>query len=330
MSDKKSQHYVPQLCLRKFSSDSSKVINLYNLDSKRFIRNAKIKNQACKDYFYGKNIAVENALACFENGVSVIFNNILREQKLPLRKSKEYMMLLFFILIQHNRTKFAHDDIMNVHDKMIAILGTEFENSSTLSEDTWIYEKMSIVVKCIPYLTDLKMKLIVNKTNNAFIYSDNPIVLYNQFLESKGCSEIGYNSIGIEILFPLSPIVYLILYDSQIYHMGQSQSDVIEIFNDDDIYNLNQLQILSANANIYFSKSFDQQCIEKMITNAIAHRKNHMSTVTEYQSVTNKYDGLMRVHVTPMVCNLQLSFMKLTKRAKRYKYDPTKVIHRRN
>ena len=329
MSNKKNQHYIPQFCLRKFASASNKVINLYNLDSKTFIKNATIKHQACKDYFYGKNTSIEDALSYFENGVSKVFNKILRNNKLPQKKSEDYLMLLLFISIQYNRTKFAHDDMMRIHHQMMSILGKDFNQLSTLSDENWIYERISIAVQCTSYLKDLKMKLILNKTTNEFIYSDNPIVFYNQFLEMKGRPEIGYGSIGIEILLPISPFLCLILYDSQIYHIGKSQSDIIEIYNSDDINNLNKLQVLSANSNIYFSKDSTQKYIEKITENESNYRKKNMSTVTEYHSVTNKYESLIGIHAIPIACQLKLSFMKLTKKAKRYDYDSSKAIHYR-
>ena len=54
-----------------------------------------------------------------------------------------------------------------------------------------------------------------------------------------------------------------------------------------------------------------------------------MSTVTEYHSVTNKYKSLIGIQAIPIACKLKLSFMKLTKKAKRYDYDSNKVIHYR-
>lgn len=193
MSDKKNQHYVPQFCLRKFASDSNKLINLYNLDSKKIIRNANIKHQACKDYFYGQDISIENALSHFEETTSKIFNKILQENKLPPKTTEDYSRLLIFISVQYNRTKFARDNMININDKTISILGKDFERISTLSKENWIHEKLPIAIICIIYLLDLKMKLILNKTEDEFIYSDNPVVLYNQFLEMKGRAEIGIN-----------------------------------------------------------------------------------------------------------------------------------------
>lgn len=334
MSNKKNQHYVPQFCLRKFASDSDKVINLYNLDSKKLIRNAAIKHQACKDYFYGQDIAIEDTFSHFEKNASRIFNKILQENNLPQKTMEDYSRLLVFISVQYNRTQYARDDMLNIVDKTISLFGKdfepklkeEFEQMPAYLKDNWIYKKLLFAIIDITCLIDLKMKLIINKTEDEFIYSDNPVVLYNQFLEMKGRAEIGYKSVGLEIFLPLSPSVCLILYDSKIYHMGKSQSDTIEVSNPDDIYNINHLQVLSAFSNIYFSKELDPKHFEGKNN----YRNKGMSTVKEYYSVTNPYEGLLEIQTIPIACNLKLSFMKLNKRAQRYNYDAKKVRHSRD
>lgn len=323
MSNKKNQHYVPQFCLRNFSSDSSKVINLYNLESKKIIKNAAIKHQACKDYFYSKDTTIETFLAEFERRTSEIFIKILKELKLPLKRSEDYFRVLLFISIQYSRTQFARDDILGINHQMVSILGEEFKHFS-ISKDNWINIKLNPALLCTDALRDLKMKLISNKTSTEFIFSDNPVVFYNQFLEMKGRSEIGYSSIGLEIFFPLSPLLCLIIYDSHTYHIGKAQSDLIEIFDYKDIHSINNLQVLSATSNLYFSKTFNQE----FIGNALKYKRNHMTTVTEYHSLTNN-DSIMATNTSPISCNLQLSFMKLTKKARRYKYDASKVFHPR-
>lgn len=317
--------------MRKFSSDSDKVINLYNLNSKKFIKNAAIKHQASENYFYSKNIEIENALAHFEEGIVDIFNKILKEHSLPSKKSAYYELLLIFISIQYNRTKFAHDDMMNVHKQMMSIIGKEFSKFSTLSESSWIYKKMTLALYCVEFLKDLKMKLLINNTSQEFICSDNPVVFYNQFLESKGRSEIGYDSIGIEIFLPISPSLSLILYDKNIYHVGEAMNNVVEIFQNNDVSNLNLLQLLSANNNVYFGNNNNtQDHIRKILEQGVELRKNNMSTVKEYHSVTNECESLLAVHLVPIVCNLKLSFVKFTKRARRYRYDPRKIMYTRH
>ena len=334
LEQEKNQHYVPQFCLRKFASDSDKVINLYNLDSKKFIRNASIKHQACKDYFYSQDIAIENTFSHFEENASRIFNKILQENKLPPKTMEDYSRLLLFISVQYNRTQYARNDMLNIVDKIISLFGKDlsprlkenFEQMSAHLKDNWIYEKLYVAIIDIIFLLDMKMKLIINKTGNDFIYSDNPVVFYNQFFEMKGRAEVGYQSAGLEIFLPISPSLCLILYDSGIYHMGKSQSDTIEVSNPEDIYNINHLQVLSAFSNIYFRKELDPKHFEGKNN----YRNKSMSTVKEYQSVTNPYDGLLEIQTIPVLCNLKLSFMKLSKHAKRYNYDAKKVSHLRS
>lgn len=117
----------------------------------------------------------------------------------------------------------------------------------------------------------------------------------------------------------------LILYDSKIYHIGKSQSDVIEVSNPEDIYNINHLQVLSAFSNIYFSKKLNPKHFEGKNN----YRNKNMSIVKEYHSVTNPYEGLLEIKAIPIACNLKLSFMKLSKKAKKYDYDAKKVVHSR-
>ncbi|MDL2227229.1 DUF4238 domain-containing protein, partial [Deltaproteobacteria bacterium OttesenSCG-928-M10] len=67
MTAYKNQHYIPQFYLKNFASDDlGKAINLYNLKSKKHIRNVPIRHQASRDYFYGKDLKIENFLAKLE------------------------------------------------------------------------------------------------------------------------------------------------------------------------------------------------------------------------------------------------------------------------
>lgn len=61
MPSKKNQHFVPRFYLKNFSNDKKKnFIGLFNIDSEVHIENAKLKTQASRDYFYGKDGKVED------------------------------------------------------------------------------------------------------------------------------------------------------------------------------------------------------------------------------------------------------------------------------
>jgi hypothetical protein len=63
----KSQHFVPQHYLRAFSTDGRSV-RICHLCSGRIVPNGSIKDQSCRDYFYGKDRRIEHALAHMEGG----------------------------------------------------------------------------------------------------------------------------------------------------------------------------------------------------------------------------------------------------------------------
>ena len=73
--DNKSHHYVPRFYLRNFSR-SGKSVDLFNIDSQRLIKNAPIKEQCCRDYFYGKNPDNEKSLSAAEGEVAQLFRLI--------------------------------------------------------------------------------------------------------------------------------------------------------------------------------------------------------------------------------------------------------------
>ena len=57
MASNKNQHFVPRCYLREFTHKSeNKAITVYNIDRKKCIPKAPVKNQCSKDYFYGKTI----------------------------------------------------------------------------------------------------------------------------------------------------------------------------------------------------------------------------------------------------------------------------------
>ncbi len=114
MPENKKHHYVPRFYLKRFSYNK-KSISLYNLTSKRKIKNANLKNQCYKNYYYGKNQVIEHSLATIETKAAQIFINIDKTNELPLRYSSEHLVLIIFILAQYGRTKYSIDAL----DEMI-------------------------------------------------------------------------------------------------------------------------------------------------------------------------------------------------------------------
>lgn len=61
MAEKKNQHFVPKVHLKHFAKDNfKKQIDIWLPKHNRIILGASINDQCAKNYFYGKDLKVEN------------------------------------------------------------------------------------------------------------------------------------------------------------------------------------------------------------------------------------------------------------------------------
>ena len=106
MATNKNQHFVPRCHLRPFSkAGEGAAINLYNIDRKRFIQDAPVKNQCSRDYFYGKDQVLEKAIQSVEGTYAQTLSNILQAGFHVTDETRE--VLRVFWLMQHMRTEAA-------------------------------------------------------------------------------------------------------------------------------------------------------------------------------------------------------------------------------
>src|SRR5687768_13502617 len=106
MPQNKKQHYVPKFLLRRFSTDK-KSINLYNIKSKRKITNANLSNQCYSDYLYGKDLQFEKWLSGIEGELAKLLRIMDVAIIPPPPWSTTHDIMVFFVLSQHGRTKYA-------------------------------------------------------------------------------------------------------------------------------------------------------------------------------------------------------------------------------
>jgi len=106
MATNKNQHFVPRCYLRPFTIDGADAaINIYNLDRKKIIPMAPVKNQCSGNYFYGQDKQLEHAIQLVESGYGISLRKILNSSKtLP---DSDKSILNTFWLFQHLRTEAA-------------------------------------------------------------------------------------------------------------------------------------------------------------------------------------------------------------------------------
>lgn len=338
MSSKKSQHFVPYFYLKNFSNiNNSKTICLFNVKKELFISSTSIKHQACSSNFYGKDGIVEENLSKIESVFSNIIKKIIKLKSLPIHHSEEHLLLLIFIISMSSRTKYAGEEINETFDKA---LKTIFKDDPRVKDSLQNYKigleypasySLGIALKLVPIISDLEFKLINNNTNTSFITSDNPVIKYNQLLELKKAfgGITGLAKKGIQLMIPLSPSNYFILYDYTVYKIGDRKQYTITVNNTNDVDKLNLLQLLSANENIYFDSSIKQDYIEMLFARGKKYIRIKKSNVLEYQSVDKINTSLLLTYPEDIKINLNLSFIKLLKKAKRYELG-NKAAHIRS
>lgn len=327
MATHKKHHYVPRFYLKRFSF-SGKSIDLFNVQSARLIRNAELKNQCYKNYFYGKDQKTESALATIEAETARILQSIKTNMELPRRRSQDYITFLCYILTQHARTAYSADQYNEQANKLFKYLMAPKMKEMVLSDEQASHIKISyddapnislaMAAPCYPLLIDLEWKLIRATGTHEFVTSDNPVVFYNRFFSfRKYGSNTGLASKGLQIFFPIDPKNLLLLYDGKVYGVGAKKCEVIELFNENDVKQLNYLQFVSALENVYFSSNFF--AVTQTYDACKRYRKPQKSfmAVSRGEEINGRREDLVMMSASDIRTELDLSFVHILKPAKR-------------
>ncbi len=266
MPEKKKQHYVPKLYLKFFSNFNNMThVGLFNLRTDLYIKSASIDGQNKEDYFYGKESDIEDAFSELETRTCNIIREIIRTNNLPQKDSDDYSLLLEYVMYQQNRTKLSalkNENLLNQVTQMI--LKDRFVPTNEIAEIKFEYEYpglagLEIVPQLINAVSDLKCKLLINKTKAPFITSDHPVIKWNQFLNQRKYPEprTGLAMKGLKLLFPISPNIILAYYDSEIYSLGD-EDIIVEIFNSRDVWILNFIQSINCHEIVFFNQEIDE------------------------------------------------------------------------
>ncbi len=269
-TEKKNQHYVPQFHLKNFSIEfNQKQIGLFNIPSKEHVEKCPIRTQASEDYYYGEDGIIEDLLSKAEGFLATEIHEIINRNELPKKGSIGHKELLHFIALMDLRNPILIDNIRNSKDLLSARLLQANKDTDVnslvpeISHDRAIGLSLSNIIVGAQFLADLDFKLLINETEHPFITSDNPIVKYNQFLEKRKFPDgkTGYGCMGLQIFIPISPKLMVLFYDSKIYKVGFRKQRNLTIKNTNDVNNLNVLQFLNCNDNVYFNHEVSENYI---------------------------------------------------------------------
>ncbi len=340
MACNKNQHFVPQFLLRNFAIDDEKRrVNAYAIDAERLISGASIRDQCSKDYFYSKDLEIENILTDSEAFASPIICEMLKSNSLPIFRSEQHYKMIIFFLLLGSRTQYAEEENDELINKMYKLILSKHPEHKGDVDKMRFVQKHSVLqsllaaLESIELAMDLKYKLLFNKTSLPFIICDNPITKYNILLEYKKSisSGTGIMCKGFIMMCPISPIYQLLFYDSNAYNIGTKNKSVFNISNPTDIENINKLQIINSLKAIYCNDYNILKNTLNQVHELHKYRNTDKTNISEhpFTNEARKLSTVIRSRRRDIRCNLRLSFLKLTKSA--YKYElGNKAVHLRN
>lgn len=226
-------------------------INLFNVDRSLVVKNAPVKNQCSRDYFYGEDLRLERALQSSEGAYAQGLSTILKPGYCVVDEHRQ--LLLRFWLLQHLRTEAASQRALEMSAGMEKIVGSPIEGFRPSIKEA-VQMAMRTFVQTMDIVDDLKVCLIRNRTTLPFFTSDDPAVLTNRWSmeddRTFGRSH-GLQSAGALLILPLSPRVLCLAYDGDVYSVPHS-GGWVEVKRERDIHAYNQHQFFNCRANIYF------------------------------------------------------------------------------
>lgn len=322
MPHNKKHHFVPRFYLKRFSSDG-KSISLYNIPSKKKIPSGNLGNQCYRDYFYGKNPAVEKSLSTIEASASAILNRLSNEPY----SVEDHLRLILYLTLQRLRTAAAVEATNEIAEKFLKHIGKQkFEEIGANPDDfsitvPWASEYAVATAMLGHYLLlDLSMKVIELDARQFFITSDAPVVFHNQlFQDDRLGSNEGVTSKGLMVFFPIDPSRMIFLYDSDVYAVTGRKSDTLTSLSDFDVEQINALQLISAGENIYFrDKDFPAARLNSKYSR---HRRGEKMSLSVHPGRIWKdgYSEFVAASKRDTKLNLQLSFVRVMKSVRLWK-----------
>ena len=303
-TDKANQHYVPKFYLRGFSfQKNKKEIGIYNLNKMFFFQRAKLKSQASKKFFYGKDGQIEDFFSKIETLIAPIIRNIIENEIIPNRYSSYHFEILMFFILMEQRNPMHIENMRNSllaeHNKIMKVDPTFLSQN-----DLEVFQKFisnenlqRLVLKESINITrlnmDLDFKILKNNTKSPFITSDFPVIRYNQAMEKEKWNMSSYNGngwIGQQFLFPLNDKYYLFFFDSNIYKIGNKKERLVEINDLTSINSLNILQFLNCSQNIYFNEKATENYIKELDRLSSKFEKGNKIILREYKTLNSNQE----------------------------------------
>ena len=293
---KKKQHYVPQFYLKNFAihkKSGEYSIRCYNKElGNRF--NSNIKQVAMERYFYDEEDPpeIENYFSHLEGLHTKVYNKIINNHSIKQLTMYDKFMMAHYIMTQNERTRSAR--IRNAQmTELLYKYGKHEINLppfESLDEDyrKWLLESRATIGQfnimfnpvetedgTIHHPYDIVMKmaklgwiLLRDNLKQEFFTSDHPVYVHNPQPGSKnmirGYGMDSYTAESVEIFFPLTPRLCLVLFDK--YYSDYKNWGLIRQVNQGELDWINTQVIAMAHRTVFTKNNnfqFVRECIKK-------------------------------------------------------------------
>ena len=321
-SNVKNQHYVPQAYLRFFAKKSEQVWVYDKSSGKKF--SANIRNVASEKYFYdsatlekvtGQRQFIEKRLSSLEGRYSEVCKALIKNLQSGEFKYISPSMRHFFsvyLVVQMLRTK-EHRIHIKQHTETLAALiqqryvkeglpppsteqltqgqsiddlSQELQNTKLL--DGSVIEEFSLILYRHIWIIQEAFK------DQQFLTSDHPFVK-TPHVKHPWRSMSGIRSLGIEILFPLSP-KYILTLVERTHFGGLTPFDGkrLRMTSSENMVYCNQFQIYQSN-RFLFSQNGNFDFAEEILREEPIHGNiDRVRLATNHDEELRRADGVHR------------------------------------
>jgi hypothetical protein len=321
----KNQHYIPQFLLRNFSDDNSKkCLTLYLIRDNKIVQNTSIKDQASKNFIYGKDQVIENIFQNIETNTSIIIDKMLNNVAL-IDTEKE--TLKTFIHFQMNRTPFNAENNNGLANLVFQtmyynhpVFGKYVNELEIRLKNPYILSIISSI-KTSKLLSDLKIEVLETNNKIPFILGQRPAYIMNPYLNEK---KINYWSQGIVvkgicIFMPISFNKMIIIYDKWCYSLLKSGGAIH--LDDEAINTFNTYQFFYTSDCVYIKRDMDIAYLKTLADKTDYYRQKN---ILDFSMVKNNKERLLYYQTKIPEIEPNLSFLKIKSQAFCENIVPTK------
>ena len=321
----KNQHYIPRFALRNFTEDNNRqILTVYLMKEKRVITNASIKNQAAKDFIYGKDQVIESIFEKIENVTAITITKLMRNEVI---NDEEKEALRVYIHFQMNRTSFNaknNNEIANLVFQTIyhkhPFIGKYIDKVKVELKNPYFLSFL-LSIKTSGLLSDLAINIVNNNSKIPFVLGQRPVFIINPYLYEKKL-DIWAQGIAVKGVCVLLPIAFnklIIMYDRWCYSLAK-KNGIIQI-NEDDITKINIFQFFYTTDCAYIKKDMNIEYLNMLMEKTKIFRESDILDIkiikTQNQSMLYQQSKIPEI-------NPNISFIKIKYQAYCEKIVPTK------